>query len=428
MVLIWLTFCASLTLLPPTVVTHLAELIIARAICGIGGGGTTSVVSILLTDLVPLRERGIWQGYVNIVYALGTTTGAPLGGFLAESVGWRWSFIGQAPICLAAFVAVYLILKSPKKDHGHWREKLGNVDFLGAAALISAVFSLLLALDNGSNRGWSQPFTLGLLAASPVLFAVFVLIEMKVALHPFAPGHITFDRSLFACYAANFFGVGGQMPIWFYLPLLYQAYYGMTVVQASLLFIPGSIAGVFASLGSGYIIKRTGRYYWLTVASYATLFLSCVPLVLCTGTVAGSVVGTSIGLMMSSFGVGAGLTTTLVGLISNAAAEDAAVVVACSYLYRSLGLSIGVSAMSAVMQQALRTQLAAKLGDGDEALHIAERVRESLDYIRELDPQLADIVRSSYRSSVAAVFMSTAVFLLCALVSASFVHEKRVAR
>ncbi|TLD14131.1 uncharacterized protein PgNI_04637 [Pyricularia grisea] len=404
------------------------QLIIARAVSGIGGGGMTSVVSILLTDLVPLRERGVWQGYINVVYAMGSATGAPIGGLLADSVGWRWSFIGQFPICLAAFAAVYFILKSPDAGHSHWKEKLAKIDFLGAACLIAAVFSLLLALDNGSNNGWSELFTVVSLALAPFLFIVFVLIEMKVASHPFAPGHIIFDRSLFACYAANFFGVGGQMPVWFYLPLLYQAYYGMTVVEASLLFIPGSIAGVVASLGGGYIIKRTGRYYWLTVASYATLFLSSLPLVLCTGILTDSVVGTTVGLALSSFGNGAGLTTTLVGLISNAATEDAAVVIACSYLFRSLGLSIGVSVMSAVMQQALRTQLAAKLGDGDEALRIGERVRESLDYIGQLEPQLADVVRKSYRFGVAAVFMANTVFLFFALVAAFYIREKRVTK
>lgn len=102
--------------------------------------------------------------------------------------------------------------------------------------------------------------------------------------------------------------------------------------------------------------------------------------------------------------------------------------IACSYLFRSLGLSIGVSVMSAVMQQALRTQLAAKLGDGDEALRIGERVRESLDYIGQLEPQLADVVRKSYRFGVAAVFMSNAIFLVFALVAAFYIREKRVTK
>lgn len=73
------------------------QLIVARAVAGIGGGGMNAVVSILLSDIVPLRERGIWQGYMNIIFGAGTATGAPLGGLLAESVGWRWYVVVLAP-------------------------------------------------------------------------------------------------------------------------------------------------------------------------------------------------------------------------------------------------------------------------------------------------------------------------------------------
>jgi MFS family permease len=69
---------------------NMLQLCIARAVSGIGGGGMNAVVSILLSDLVPLRERGVWQGYLNIIFAAGTSTGAPLGGIMADSVGWRW--------------------------------------------------------------------------------------------------------------------------------------------------------------------------------------------------------------------------------------------------------------------------------------------------------------------------------------------------
>ena|SRR5436305_981890 len=77
--------------------TDMLQLCVARAVAGIGGGGMNSVVSILLTDIVPLRERGVWQGYLNIIFASGTSTGAPLGGLLADSVGWRWLVVGRAP-------------------------------------------------------------------------------------------------------------------------------------------------------------------------------------------------------------------------------------------------------------------------------------------------------------------------------------------
>ncbi|KAL8420091.1 hypothetical protein RB594_003027 [Gaeumannomyces avenae] len=368
------------------------QMIIARAIGGIGGGGMNSVVSILLTDLVPLRERGLWQGYINIIFALGTSTGAPLGGLLADSVGWRWSFIGQTPICLVAFIAVYVVLKLPRVDHSHWREKLAKVDFLGAACLIAAVFCLLLALDSGPNKGWGETSTVVALAATPVLFAAFILVE------------------------------------WLFLPLLYQTYFSMTAVQAGIQFIPGSISGVCGSLSAGFLIKRTGRYYWLTVGSHAVMLFSCITLVLFSGLLTDSKAGTTVGLSLMSFGVGAALTTTLVALISNAAQGDTAVVIACSYLFRSLGSAIGVSLMSALLQQVLRMQLAARLGDGDEAARIGERVRESLDFIKELGPELAAIVRDCYRIAVSAVFGGNAVPVGLAFVAAFYIREKRMAK
>lgn len=299
--------------------------------------------------------------------------------------------------------------------------------------------SLLVGLDNGSNNGWRRGSTVAPLAASPALFAVFVAVEMRVASHPFAPGHVILDRSLFACFMANFWGTAGQMPTLFFLPLLYQAVDGLSAVQSGLLLIPGSVAGVSASVGAGLIIRRTGRYYWVTVASYAALLLSCAPLALFSGGVVGGAgaqsamkAGTVAGLVLTSLGAGAGLTTTLVGLISNAAREDAAVAIACSYLFRSLGSALGISIQSAVLQQVLRTQLAARLGggdgDGDAAREVEERVRQSIDYIRQLEPGVAAVVRRCYQVATMTVFASNAVFLVLALLAAFFVREKRVGK
>ena len=136
------------------------QLIIARAIAGIGGGGMSTVVSIMLSDIVTLRERGTYQGYLNIIFAAGASSGAPLGGLLSDSVGWRWAFLGQVPLCVVAFIAVSFVLKLPQKDSSNWRQKLRRIDFLGAAVLISAVFMLLVALDRGSNVSWKATITI----------------------------------------------------------------------------------------------------------------------------------------------------------------------------------------------------------------------------------------------------------------------------
>jgi hypothetical protein len=131
----------------------------------------------------------------------------------------RRAFIGQAPLCALAFVAVFFILRLPKQEHSHWRTKLGQVDFFGATTLVIAILALLFGLDNGSNNSWSSPLTLATILGSLPIFVIFVLIEMKVATHPFAPGHIILSPSLLACYLCNFFAFASYISNLFYSTL-----------------------------------------------------------------------------------------------------------------------------------------------------------------------------------------------------------------
>lgn len=172
----------------------------------------TTVVSILMSDIVPLRERGTWQGVINIIYAAGAGCGAPLGGILADFFSWRWAFLAQAPMCALAFASVTFVLHLPKKESVSWREKLARVDFLGAFVLVSAVFTLLLGLDRGSNVSWKLPITIASLCISFPLFVLFILVEQRFAAEPFAPGRIIWDRSLVACYFCNRVPFGVILP------------------------------------------------------------------------------------------------------------------------------------------------------------------------------------------------------------------------
>lgn len=121
-----------------------------------------------------------------------------------------------------------------------------------------------------------------------------------------------------------------------------------------------------------------------------------IPILLCTGFLVNSTYGISIGLIMGGFGNGIGVTTSLIGLIVNAAPQDQAIATACSYLFRSLGSVVGLSLSATVVQQTLRNQLRDRLKSGNDADHIVKRVRESLDYIKLLDPEVRDIVRQCY--------------------------------
>jgi predicted MFS family arabinose efflux permease len=292
---------------------NMGELIAARAFAGIGGAGMSVCVSVLLSDIVGLRDRGTWQGYVNIIYAAGAGSGAPLGGLLADSIGWRWAFIAQGPMCLLAFIAVALVLELPKEDHSHWKEKVLKIDFLGAAILIVAVAGLLVGLDRGSNGKWNSPITIAGLCTTP-LFVVFVLVEKYVANNPFAPGHIILNRSLFACFLCNFFSFAGWLAALYYIPLYWQVVYNYSAARAGLLLVPSIFCGVSGSLAGGFYMKRTGKYYWVTVVAYTDLTIGLALILLFAGAIAKSVLVMVLAMCLAAFSNGLGVTTTLIGL------------------------------------------------------------------------------------------------------------------
>ena len=146
----------------------------------------------------------------------------PLVRFTDES---RRAFHIQVPLCALAFVSVTLALKLPKSktEDSDWKIKLRRVDFLGASVLVCAIFALIFGLDRGSNVSWSGPMTLVPLCLAVPLFMAFMVVELKVAAEPFAPGRIVLERSLIACYLCNFFSFAGWLSALFYVPLFFQA-------------------------------------------------------------------------------------------------------------------------------------------------------------------------------------------------------------
>jgi predicted MFS family arabinose efflux permease len=291
--------------------------------------------------------------------------------------------------------------------------------------LISAVFGLLVGLDRGSNVSWSDPITIAGLCSTP-LFIVFVLVERYVASHPFAPFRIILNRSLFACYLCNFFSFGGWLAALFFIPLYWQVIGGLSASQAGLLLVPCIFCGVSGSLFSGFYMKKTGRYYWITGTAYATLVLGHGLIFLFAGVIMTSIPVIVIGTCMCSFANGIGVTTTLVGLLANAKHKDQAVATACSYLFRALGSVFGVSMCATAFNQTLRGSLQVALRDDADAEEIAARVRASLAYFRGLEPGLQELVRDCYERSTRAALGVSWGLVMGSAVFAWFIREKRL--
>uniref|UniRef100_A0A0W0FKX4 Putative member of the major facilitator superfamily n=1 Tax=Moniliophthora roreri TaxID=221103 RepID=A0A0W0FKX4_MONRR len=381
--------------------TTMNQLILSRALAGVGGGGMSTVVSIIMSDIVPLRSRGTWQGIINIVFATGSSVGAPLGGLLADSIGWRWSFFIQCPAIAIAFCSVSLALDLAPPETSDFKAKIKRVDFGGALSLVLTIFFFLYGLERGGNISWNDNYTIGALVASAVLFLVFGVIEIKLAKEPFAPKRIIFNRGLIASYLVNFFGIASQM--------------------AMVIF-----GGVSGSLVGGLVIQATGRYYWVTVAGYFLQTMGLMEVTLSAGVLFTSVISLAIGLLVSGFGNGGGITTSLIALISNAGPEDQAIATAVSYLFRSLGSVVGLSIGSTILQDSLRNTLRREL-TGQDVNEIVRRVRESLKYLDELDSQTKTVVKGSYESSIHITMWFSIGLAICAFSSSLFIREKLIA-
>lgn len=182
------------------------QLIAARAFAGIGGGGLTTMsrcakpsycsvsrrtrgadkqsYSIVTSDLVPLRKRGVYQGLGNVVYAGGAAIGGPLGGWLGDTVGWRWAFLIQVPICVLHFAIVTWKVDIPSGP-GDMLTKIKRIDYLGSVLLVAAVGLLLVGLSLGGNQlPWGAPLVYGTIIGGAVALVIFVLVEKYFAKEP----------------------------------------------------------------------------------------------------------------------------------------------------------------------------------------------------------------------------------------------------
>ncbi|KXN88566.1 Vacuolar membrane amino acid uptake transporter fnx2 [Leucoagaricus sp. SymC.cos] len=368
---------------------NLDQLILGRALAGIGGGGMTTIVSIILSDVVPLCLRGKWQGYVNIIYTCGSISGAPLGGVLTDYIGWRWVFMIQAPIALIAMFLVSFYLHLPRVSDSDFSAKLKRIDVVGSIALVISIFALLMAFDHGGNISWMDNTTYISIGVFALASASFILVEAHLASEPIVPLKIIFDKYLLGAYLSNFFGVAVMMTIFFYMPLF------------------------------GWLVWVTWEWFYYAGAILLLFF---------TGLAFHSGVGVAIDECNNNVWInkGAGTTTALIALISNAGQENQAMATAASYLFRSLGGIIGVSFGNTIEQQVLQKSLKRRLS-GNDINKIIQCVRESLNCINMLEPSIQAVVQDTYSLAVQTIMVYVLIAAALALMASIFIQVKNIA-
>ncbi|RFU73360.1 mfs multidrug transporter [Trichoderma arundinaceum] len=395
-------------------------MILGRVVAGIGGGGLMSISTFLGSDLIPLRNRGIAQGIGNICYGSGSMMGGVFGGLMNDhtKLGWRLAFLIQVPPALISAVAVAILVRVPPKQSD--KSYLARIDFGGVFFTVSFLVLLLLGVNAGGNLvPWTHPLPLTTIPLSIVAFISFLWWESR-AVQPIIPVRLLLDRTLLSACLCNFLSTMVALSGVFYVPLYLQVR-GDSPTMAGLKILPSPVGISICSVGAGYIMKKTGRYVWLGISSLLMMISGILIFTTQTETSPGWV--TMSAFFLTGGGYGAMLTTTLLACIAAVDHSQQAVITSATYLARSLGGTIGITAGSAVYQNILNSRLWQRFGDEPHAAEIIQKIRDDLNFLKHLPKGWHDGVLSSFMEAFRGVWLTMLALAIGALICVSLMRQ-----
>ncbi len=329
------------------------QLIFFRGLQGIGGGAVMGLTFTIIGDLFAPAERGRYQGMFGAVFGLASIVGPLAGGFITDHMSWRWAFYVNAPLGILAAGVLYKTFPFVK-PHGGSR----SIDWLGLVSLTGWIVPLLLALSRVNADGWTDPAVRALLGGAIASFALFVWAERR-ATEPLMPPSLFGIRTI-ALASAGVFVLGMSMfGMFVYLPLYLQGVLGMSAAASGMLFVPMIFAMITASVASGQIVSRTGRYKALAVAG-AVLATIGMALLARLGATAGADVIVWC-LVVCGFGFGAAQPVYALVVQNAAPRAQLGAATATSQFFRSIGSTIGVAVFGTMLLGVYHQQLALTL-------------------------------------------------------------------
>ncbi|KAJ5734863.1 hypothetical protein N7533_013266 [Penicillium manginii] len=395
--------------------TSIESLIAARAVCGIGAGGTLLMGSIMMSDMIPIECRGTYLSYINVVVGIGGGLGATFGGAIAETIGWRWEFGVQVPpllVCLGISAVVIPDNLGILGERESVRDVFREFDTLGAFLLTLAVSTLVLGLNIGGNiLPWSHPLVVASLMVFTSAFPTFLLIESRVG-KPIMPLRFISVRPCANLILSNFLGAIISSAILFNVPLYFQAVLLTSATSSGLqLMLPTIIASATGTL-IGFLITRTRRLHWPLVSAAALYLCSVIWLIFIQR---GAPTAVYL-LALVPYAVANGLqyTTTGVAVLATAAHDEQAIIMCTLSIWRNIGTVLGVALSSVVVQNALLRYLH-NFVQGLRKDEVIALARASVAAVAKLDQPYREQVVQSYDAALRLGFGSC---LIIAVISA----------
>ncbi len=395
----------------------LMQLIIFRAIQGIGAGGLMPLAQIIIGDLVPPAKRGRNQGSIAAVFAVCSVIGPIVGGVITDLLSWHWIFYVNLPIGAVALVMIGRALKRPHQSHSR------RIDYLGAALLTGCTTSFLLVLALGGNEwAWNSPEIFGLSTLALMLCGLFIL-HVRREPEPVLPPDL-FRNRLFvvACIvlALTFMGMLGAS---LFFPLFFQMVMGVSASHSGLLTGPLMVGVVISSMVNGRVLlHRFGRYKPAQICglSLATAAFAILSWAAATGQGFGIIEPAVFAL---GLGLGLVMPTMTIAVQNALPLAHRGVGTATLAFFRSLGGLIGVTGSGAIL--AYRVQNA---GGALEGVHISSLTEAGMKQLATASPEAHAAAIALYRHAIAMTFATGTAIVALALVVLLFLPELPLAK
>ncbi|PYH94464.1 MFS general substrate transporter [Aspergillus ellipticus CBS 707.79] len=332
-------------------------LIVTRAVAGIGGGGILTTVTIVVSDVVSLKERGKYQGIIGVVVSAGTAIGPIVGGVFTEKVSWRWCFFITVPLSAVALIIVAFALPFKKVD-GDAMEKIKKMDGWGCLISFVASIAILLPISwAGTMYSWSSAAVLVPLILGIALIGVFIVVEVKVARIPLIPLHMFRNTHVSICILTSFLTGFTTFVNLYYLPQFYQVVQNDSALRSGIMILPLVISQIVTSFSSGFLVSKFECYRINLIVGYGLWTIASG--LFTTVTISTPAWKLVIFQLLTGLGSGQTLQITLVAIQAALKRSEMAVITGARNYLRMMGSTLAIAASSAIVGNIVRSKLSA---------------------------------------------------------------------